>query len=118
MPPCMARILVADDEQGVRAFLADALAAAGHDVVEAEDGEAAWRKLEAEAFDLLLTDLSMPRLSGMDLVRRARREHPEVAVVVLTAHGSITGAVEAVKLGAFDYLEKPLESPAALRQLV
>ncbi len=114
----MARILVAEDERGVRAFLADALAAAGHDVAEAEDGEAAWQALRAAPFDLLVTDLSMPRMDGMELLRRARHEHPGVAVIVLTAHGSIAGAVEAVKLGAFDYLEKPLESPAALRQLV
>ena len=113
----MARVLVADDEQGVRAFLADALAAAGHDVVEAEDGEAALRRVLTEPFDLLVTDLSMPRMDGMELLRRTRRERPGVAVLVLTAHGSIGGAVEAVKLGAFDYLEKPIESPAALRQI-
>ena len=114
----MTRILVVDDEQGVRAFLADALAAAGHDVVEAEDGEAAYRALRGGAFDVLVTDLQMPRLDGMELLRRARREQPNVAVIVLTAHGSIAGAVEAVKLGAVDYLEKPLESPAVLRQIV
>lgn len=114
----MPRILVADDERGVRAFLSDALAAAGHDVAEAEDGDEAWQRLESEPFDLLVTDLSMPRLDGMELLRRARRAHPDVAVIVLTAHGSIAGAVEAVKLGAFDYLEKPVESPAALRRLV
>lgn len=114
----MARILVVDDEQGVRAFLADALAAAGHDVVEAEDGEVACRALRGGAFDVLVTDLQMPRLDGMELLRRARREQPNVAVIVLTAHGSIAGAVEAVKLGAVDYLEKPLESPAVLRQIV
>lgn len=113
----MARVLVVDDEQGVRAFLADTLAAAGHAVVEAEDGSAALRRVLAEPFDLLVTDLSMPRMDGMELLRRARAERPGLAVLVLTAHGSIAGAVEAVKLGAFDYLEKPIESPAALRQI-
>ncbi|MEZ4300867.1 MAG: sigma-54 dependent transcriptional regulator [Polyangiaceae bacterium] len=113
----MARILVADDEPGVRAFVADALASAGHEVVEAADGEEAFRRLGSEAFELLVTDLQMPRLSGMELLRKVRGARLEVAVIVLTAHGSVAGAVEAVKLGAFDYLEKPVESPAVLRRL-
>jgi two-component system, NtrC family, response regulator AtoC len=114
----MARILVVDDDDDVRAFLAEALESSGHEVEQAEDGEIALRRLLARNFHVLLTDLKMPRLDGMELLRRMRSEQPELEIVVLTAHGNVAGAVEAIKLGAFDYLEKPLESPAALRRIV
>jgi two-component system response regulator FlrC len=114
----MARILVVDDEEGLREFLSDTLEAAGHTVERAIDGEMAYRILGSRAFHVLVTDLKMPGIDGMELVRRTRREQPEMEVVVLTAHGSVAGAVEAMKLGAFDYLEKPIPSPAALRLVV
>ncbi|MBK9261591.1 MAG: sigma-54-dependent Fis family transcriptional regulator [Polyangiaceae bacterium] len=114
----MARILVVDDEEGLREFLSDTLEAAGHTVERAADGEMAYRILGSRAFHVLVTDLKMPGIDGMELVRRTRREQPEMEVVVLTAHGSVAGAVEAMKLGAFDYLEKPIPSPAALRLVV
>ncbi|MBK8257511.1 MAG: sigma-54-dependent Fis family transcriptional regulator [Polyangiaceae bacterium] len=114
----MARILVADDESGVREFVADALAAVGHDVSTALDGADALQQVEKAPFDVLITDLHMPRLGGMDLLQRVRTSHPHLTVIVLTAHGTIRGAVLSVKLGAFDYLEKPIESPAVLRDLV
>lgn len=114
----MARILVADDEEGLRTFLADALELSGHDVQQAEHGQAALDRLRAEQFHLLLTDLHMPKLDGMGLLRTAKQEQPELTVVVLTAHGSIDSAVEAMKLGALDYLQKPLASPAELRLVV
>jgi two-component system response regulator FlrC len=114
----MARILVVDDDDDVRGFLAEALESAGHDVEQAADGEAALRRLGARTFQVLVTDLKMPKLDGMELLRRMRGEQPELGIIVLTAHGKVAGAVEAMKLGAFDYLEKPLESPAALRKIV
>jgi len=114
----MARILVVDDDDDVRGFLAEALEASGHDVEQAADGERAYRRLLERSFHVLVTDLKMPRLDGMELLRRMRSEQPEVEIVVLTAHGKVAGAVEAIKLGAFDYLEKPLESPAALRRVI
>jgi two-component system, NtrC family, response regulator AtoC len=114
----MARILVVDDDDDVRGFLAEALEASGHEVEQAADGEQAYRRLLARGFHLLVTDLKMPRLDGMELLRRLRVEQPELEIIVLTAHGKVAGAVEAIKLGAFDYLEKPLESPAALRAIV
>jgi len=114
----MARILVVDDEEGLREFLSDTLEAAGHTVERAVDGDMAYRILHSRAFHVLVTDLKMPGIDGMELVRRTRREQPEMEVVVLTAHGSVAGAVEAMKLGAFDYLEKPIPSPAALRLVV
>ncbi|MEO5730115.1 MAG: sigma 54-interacting transcriptional regulator, partial [Byssovorax sp.] len=114
----MARILVVDDDDDVRGFLAEALEASGHEVEQAGDGELAHQRLLARNFHVLVTDLKMPRLDGMELLRRMRSEQPELEIIVLTAHGRVAGAVEAIKLGAFDYLEKPLESPAALRRIV
>jgi two-component system, NtrC family, response regulator AtoC len=114
----MARILVADDEEGLREYIAEALASDGHAVTPAADGIEAAQRLARESFDLLLTDLRMPRMDGMTLLRRARTEQPDMEVVVLTAHGAVDTAVEAMKLGAFDYLEKPIGSPGELRLLV
>jgi two-component system response regulator AtoC len=114
----MARILVADDEEGLRCFLVEVLTDEGHEVTAAADGAQAAALLDAGDFHLLLTDLKMPGLDGMSLVRKARAEQPEMEVVVMTAHGTVAGAVEAMKLGAFDYLQKPLSSPAELRLLV
>jgi two-component system response regulator FlrC len=114
----MAHILVVDDEDGIRAFLAEALEDDGHTVVQAGDGEEALARLAERRFHVVLTDLSMPNLDGMTLLKTVRRDHPDVEVVVLTAHGSIESAVEAMKEGAFDYLQKPVSSPSALRLLV
>jgi two-component system response regulator FlrC len=111
----MARILVADDEEGVRSFLAEALERDGHTVLTAADGVQAAQLLDKEGVDLVLTDLKMPGLDGMALLQKIRAEQPEVEVVMLTAHGSIENAVAAMKAGAFDYLEKPVGSPAELR---
>jgi two-component system, NtrC family, response regulator AtoC len=113
----MPRILVADDEEGLRHFVAEALEDEGHVVTQAEDGRAAAERLRRQGFELLITDLRMPGLDGMGLVRLARAEQPEMEIIVLTAHGSVETAVEAMKLGAFDYLQKPIASPAQLRLL-
>jgi two-component system response regulator FlrC len=110
----MARILVADDEEGVRSFLAETLELGGHVVVQAADGEEALTELGRRGYDLLVADLRMPRLDGMTLVRKAREAQPDLEVIVLTAHGSIATAVEAMRLGAFDYLQKPVDSPDAI----
>jgi two-component system, NtrC family, response regulator AtoC len=115
----MAYILIVDDEIGIREFLADALEDEGHRTTLAEDALTALHHLHGRAFDLMLTDLRMPgALDGMDLVRNVRAELPEMEVIVLTAHGSVDTAVEAMKLGAFDFLQKPIGSPAELRMLV
>jgi two-component system response regulator AtoC len=113
----MARILVADDEAGLRAFVAEALESDGHVVAQSCDGADAAQRLARESFDLLITDLKMPRLDGMALLRQVRAEQPELEVIVVTAHGSVESAVEAMKLGAFDYLQKPLSGPDELRLL-
>jgi two-component system response regulator FlrC len=115
----MSHILIVDDEAGIRSFLADALEDDGHETTQAADALSALRELHTRAFDVMLTDLRMPgALDGMDLVRKARTDLPEMEVIVLTAFGNIEVAVEAMKLGAFDFLQKPLGSPAELRLVV
>lgn len=114
----MARILVVDDEEGLRSFLAETLELDGHTVVEAHDGLDALKKLEKQSFHVMVTDLKMPRMDGMALLTRVRAEQPELEVIMLTAHGSVQSAVEAMRVGAFDYLQKPISSPGALRMLV
>jgi DNA-binding response OmpR family regulator len=114
----MSTILTVDDEPGIRALLVDSLADSGHEVVEAADGEAALQTLEDRPFDLMLLDLRMPgRLDGMAVLRNARARWPEMQVIVLTAYGTVADAVEAMRLGAFDFMEKPLHSPDAVRRL-
>ncbi len=114
----MAKILVADDEAGLREFITDALELDDHIVVPAKDGLEAAKLLDERGFDLVLTDLKMPRLDGMGLLRKVRAEQPEVEVIVMTAHGTVDNAVEAMKLGAFEYLQKPISGPDELRLLV
>ncbi len=114
----MARILVADDEAGLREFLTDTLELDDHTVVAAKDGAEAAKLLDERGFDLVLTDLKMPKLDGMSLLRKVRAEQPEVEVIVMTAHGTVDNAVEAMKLGAFEYLQKPISGPDELRLLV
>ncbi len=114
----MARILVADDEPGLREFITDALALDDHSVVAAADGKQAAKLLDERGFDVLITDLKMPGMDGMALLRKVRAEQPEIEIVVMTAHGTVDTAVEAMKLGAFEYLQKPLSGPDELRLLV
>lgn len=105
------RILVVDDEKIKRVTLADDLAARGHDVVTAADGQEALGLLEREVFNLVVTDLKMPHLDGLELLKRIKQGPlAEVAVILMTAYGSIPVAVEAMKLGAFDFVTKPFRN--------
>jgi DNA-binding NtrC family response regulator len=114
----MAAILTVDDEPGIRALLVDSLTDVGHDVMEAPDGDAALQALEDRPFDLMLLDLRMPgSTDGMAVLRSARARFPQMQIIVLTAFGTVSDAVEAMRLGAFDFLQKPVESPAAVRRL-
>ncbi len=115
----MASILIVDDEKGIREFLVEALRDDGHQTHDAADGEAALRLLDERAFDVMVTDLRLPGpADGMDLLRKARADAPDMEVILLTAYGTVDTAVEAMKLGAFDYLQKPVSSPGELRLLV
>ncbi len=103
------RILVVDDEEKMRRLLEMALQALGHEVVQAANGmEALTRFIEGD-FDLIITDLRMPELDGLGLLRAVRARDDAVPVIVLTAHGSVESAVEAMKLGASDYIFRPFE---------
>jgi len=109
--PSRARILIADDDQIVARSLAAFLEEEGYDAETAPDGSAALERLADETrprVDVLLCDVSMPGLHGMDVLRRCVDEHPSVVVVMLTAYGTIEAAVEAVRAGAADYLTKPV----------
>jgi two-component system response regulator FlrC len=114
----MANLLVVDDEKVVRGFLVAALEDDGHAVTTACDGVEALARLGDCSFHVVLCDLRMPRMGGMELLKAIRREYPEVEVIVLTGHGSVESAVEAMKEGAFDFMEKPVISPDALRLTV
>jgi DNA-binding NtrC family response regulator len=111
------RILVVDDEPNVRLMMRTALESSGYAISEAEDGERALSELRTRAFDMVLLDLRMPLLDGIAALRRIREEGLAVPVVMITAHGSVPDAVEAMKLGAIDLVEKPI-APTALREIV
>jgi two-component system response regulator HydG len=102
-----ARVLVVDDDEGVRYTLRGMFEDAGLDVEEAADGEAGLERLKRGGVDLVVSDLRMPRMDGLELLRHARALTPEPKVILVTAHGSERHAVEAMKLGALDYFRKP-----------
>ena len=108
------RILIVEDDEIFLRPLQRTLEVAGYDVVVTPSGEEALDALKGDDVDLVLTDKRLPGMDGVDLVRRIRGEHPDLAVVVMTAYGTIESAVEAVRLGAADYLVKPLESAELL----
>jgi two-component system response regulator PilR (NtrC family) len=103
----LARILVVDDEQSMQEFLEILLAREGHEVVRCGSAEQALVALEADSFDLILSDIRMEGMSGLELLDRAREHAPDALVILITAHGSTEVAVEAMKRGAYDYLTKP-----------
>jgi len=105
-----ARILVADDEPSIRWLLERLLQQAGHSVTVVEDGATALARAVAEPFDLAFVDVRMPGLDGLEALSQLRVEAPDTAVIVMTAHGSVRAAVEAMQRGAYDYLTKPFDN--------
>jgi DNA-binding NtrC family response regulator len=105
----MGRILIADDHDSLRRGLAQALADAGHDVEEAPNGNAAIEKLHEGFFDVVVSDLRMGGSTGLEVLKTAKTLHPSSAIILMTAFGSISTAVESMKSGAFDYVQKPFE---------
>ncbi|HVZ33428.1 MAG TPA: sigma-54 dependent transcriptional regulator [Polyangiaceae bacterium] len=103
------QILVVDDEPNLRRVLGAQLSRDGYEVHTVEDGEAALKILQDQYVDVVITDLRMPRLDGLELLRRALALEPDLPVVIITAHGTIDNAVVALKSGAFDYITKPFD---------
>jgi two-component system, NtrC family, response regulator AtoC len=101
------RLLVVDDEQSIRRLCMTIGNTLGYVCVEAESAEAALGRLESDGPDLILTDLKLPAMSGVELLKQAKRLLPHTEVAIMTGHGSIESAVDAMKLGAYDYIEKP-----------
>ncbi|MBL8292473.1 MAG: sigma-54-dependent Fis family transcriptional regulator [Bryobacterales bacterium] len=109
-----ANILVVDDEDSLRRVTQVRLQQAGYAVETAPSGERALDQLARRHFELVLTDLRMPGMSGIDLLKRVREDYPETVVIVVTAFGTVETAVEAMKSGAYDYLTKPIDGGALL----
>jgi two-component system, NtrC family, nitrogen regulation response regulator GlnG len=107
--PTRARILVADDEPSIRFVLREALEEQGCDVVDTEDGDAAFEQLSGGGFDMAFLDIRMPGASGLELLDRIRAQGIDTATVIITAQNTFENAVEAMKRGALDYLVKPFE---------
>ncbi|OGP49813.1 MAG: hypothetical protein A2Y79_02370 [Deltaproteobacteria bacterium RBG_13_43_22] len=111
-------ILVVEDDELMRSFLTQILTEEGYQVYSAGDGKEGLEKIRDADFDLVITDLKMPKLSGIDLMRVIRKEKPEIRWIIITAFGSISNAVEAIKAGAADYLTKPFRDPEELRHVI
>ena len=103
-----ARILVADDESNLRRVLGAILEREGYEVTLAADGAEALDKID-DSIDVVITDLRMPKLDGMEVLRKLAEDHPAIPVIMITAHGTVDNAVEALKVGAFDYIQKPYD---------
>lgn len=103
----MRKILVAEDERNLREGIAEAFRDAGHEVVEAAAGDEALSCVEEQVFDLVVTDYKMPGMDGLELLRRIRMINDTTAIIMMTAYGTVEGAVQAMRLGAFDYIQKP-----------
>jgi DNA-binding NtrC family response regulator len=111
------RILIVDDEPNVRLNYRVTLETEGFEVREASDGGAALRELDGKDFDLAILDMRMPEMDGLELLERMRERKIQTPVVIITAYGDIPHAVRAMKLGAIDFLQKPL-TPEVLRSIV
>src|SRR5689334_11906930 len=103
----MANILIVEDEARMRRLLEISLGEDGHTVQTVDNAEGAVKALRKDAIDLILTDLKLPGMSGLDFLQQAKELEPSVPVVVMTAYGSVETAVEAMKAGASDYVLKP-----------
>jgi two-component system nitrogen regulation response regulator NtrX len=104
----MPAILIVDDEPGVRRALSGVLRDEGYDVESVESGEAGLERLALRPFDVVLLDIWLPGMDGLATLSRMRERHVDAAIVMISGHGSVEGAVRAIKLGAFDFVEKPL----------
>lgn len=112
--PSRARVLVVDDEDAIRDLLSRSLALADYEVDAAPDGRSAVDRMRIIEYDLLITDLRMPGVDGLGLIREARRLNAEIPVIIVTGHSSEASAIEAINLGVQGYLVKPFRVPRVL----
>lgn len=113
----MDRVLIVDDEKNIRLTLSQAISSLPLEIDTAENGEKALKKVAENGFVLILLDLRMPGIDGLEVLRRLRDDRPDIPIVIITAHGNIESAVEATKLGAIEFLQKPFV-PDEIRTLV
>ena len=111
------KILIVDDEKNIRMTISQSLADMDVQTDTAVNGEEAFSKLKDTDFGLVLLDLRMPGMDGMEVLAKLRKDRPDIRVVIVTAHGTIDSAVEAMKLGAVDFIQKPF-TPKEIRELV
>jgi DNA-binding NtrC family response regulator len=103
----MATILIIDDEKAIRKTLTEILSYEGYKIDEASDGEEGLKRFSEKAYDIVLCDIKMPKLDGIEFLEKAKEINADVPVIMISGHGNIDTAVEAVKKGAFDYISKP-----------
>jgi two-component system nitrogen regulation response regulator NtrX len=103
----MANILIIDDEKAIRKTLTEILSFEGYKIEEAADGEEGLKKFREKAYDVVLCDIKMPKLDGIDFLQKAVETNPDVPIIMISGHGNIETAVEAVKKGAYDFIQKP-----------
>lgn len=102
-------ILVVDDEEHIRSILCEILNSLDYNVKAVEDGEAALKEISGNQYDMVITDLMMPKIGGIDLLKRLKAEHPDIIVIMMTGFGTISSAVDAMKQGAYEYVLKPFK---------
>src|SRR5213594_5240943 len=105
-----ATILIVEDEEKMRRLFDLVLRPEGYHLLQADSGEAALKLLEEGGVDLVLTDLQMAKVSGLEVLEHVTKDYPELPVVIITGYGTVKSAVEAVKKGAFDYISKPVDN--------
>ena len=103
----MSNILIIDDERAIRKTLSEILSYEGYKIDEAGDGEEGLKRFREKVYDVVLCDIKMPKLDGIEFLEKAREANPDVPVIMISGHGTIETAVEAVKKGAYDYISKP-----------
>ncbi|MBI3543502.1 MAG: sigma-54-dependent Fis family transcriptional regulator, partial [Deltaproteobacteria bacterium] len=106
----MFKVLVVDDDSGLRLTVTSALGEAHYMVDQAQDGEEAVNKVRANSYNLVLLDVNMPRMSGMEALKQIKAYDPSIIVIMLTAYANVRDAIEATKEGAYNYLEKPIKA--------
>jgi DNA-binding NtrC family response regulator len=103
----MANILIIDDEKAIRKTLTEILAFEGHKIEEAADGEEGLKKFSEKNYDVVLCDIKMPKMDGIEFLEKAKQHNADIPIIMISGHGNIDTAVDAVKKGAYDYISKP-----------